>query len=128
VRKTMDKTSASQFAEVMSDAATTLRSQQEVIHELQSKLAARETRDRAEKLAHNMHNKGIDLDTSVEVLADRLEKLAETTPEKPDAIEQGVDLVGPDMGMKVASLTSDSLEGIAQGTTDFERFILGTVG
>jgi uncharacterized protein Yka (UPF0111/DUF47 family) len=123
----MDKISSQQLADVMSDAASTLRSQQETIHDLQSKLASRSMRDRVEKLAHSMHEKGIELDSSVEVLADRLEKMAEATPGKLDAIEHGVDMVGPDMGMKVAQLTSDVSEPGAQAS-DFERFIVGTVG
>ena len=122
----MDKVSSQQIAEVMADAASTLRSQQETIHELQDKLASRSMRDRVEKLAHNMHEKGLELDSSVEVLADRLEKMAEAAPEKLDAIEHGVDLVGPDMGAKLASLTSDEKPGA--GASEFERFIVGTVG
>lgn len=123
----MDKVSNLQFAEVMSDAASVLRTQQDQINDLQSKLASRDLRDRVEKIAHSMHEKGIELDSSTEVIADRLEKVAEQTPEKLDAIEHGVDLVGPDMGMKVAQLTSDNQQPGA-GASDFERFIVGTVG
>lgn len=123
----MDKVSSQQIAEVLADSAATLRSQQEVINDLREKLASRSMRDRVEKLAHSMHEKGLELDSSVEVLADRLEKMAEATPGKLDAIEHGVDLVGPDMGMKVAQLTSDGTpqDGIA---SDFERFIIGHAG
>jgi hypothetical protein len=122
----MDKTSSQQIAEVLADAASTLRSQQEVIHSLSEKLASRSMRDRVEKLAHNMHEKGLELDSSVEILADRLEKMAEATPGKLDAIEHGVDLVGPDMGMKVAQLTSDSPS--QEAVSEFERFIIGHAG
>lgn len=123
----MDKTSSQQIEEVLRDAATTLRSQQGVINDLNEKLASRSMRDRVEKLAHSMHEKGLELDSSIEVLADRLEKMAEATPNKLDAIEHGVDLVGPDMGMKVAQLTSD---GASQdgGPSEFERFIIGHAG
>jgi uncharacterized protein Yka (UPF0111/DUF47 family) len=123
----MDKNSSQQVANVLADAATTLRSQQETIHELQSKLASRSMRDRVEKLASAMHNKGIELDSSVEVLADRLEKMAEATPGKLDAIEHGVDMVGPDMGMKVAQLTSDGAPE-AGAISDLERYIIGHAG
>ena len=122
----MDKLSNAQLAEVIADGAATLRTQQAYIGELEEKLASKERRDRVEKLAAAMHTKGLDLDVPVADLADKLEKTAAAG--KLDAFEHAVDLVGPDMGMKVASLTSDSSEGIAQGTTDFERFILGTVG
>ena len=123
----MDKVSSQQIAEVLADSAATLRSQQEVINDLREKLASRSMRDRTEKLAHSMHEKNLETDVSVEVLADRLEKLAGAAPGKLDTLEHAVDLVGPDMGMKVAQLTSDGMpqDGLA---SDFERFIIGHAG
>lgn len=120
------KISHAQMAEVMSDAATALRKQAARITELEGELSARDQRDRVEKLASEMHRKGIELDVKVDELADRLEKAAAAG--KLDAIEVGVDLVGPDMGSKLASLTNNDTPGGTSGASDFERFIVGTAG
>lgn len=119
----MNKISNAQMAEVLSDAATTLRSQQAYIGELESKLASKEQRERVEKLAGAMHEKGIDLDVSVGDLADRLEKAAEQN--KLDVLEAAVDLVGPDMGSKLASLNNDDGPGASSAASDLERYVLG---
>jgi hypothetical protein len=120
------KISSAQMAEVFRDASTTLRAQQAHINELETKLASRDQRDRVTKLASEMHRKGLELDTDVGTLADRLEKAAEAG--KLDAIEVGVDLVGPDMGQKLASLTNDDGPGASSAASDFERYIVGTAG
>jgi len=120
----MDKVSNAQIAGVLSDAATQLRGQQAYIHELEEKLASTEKKDRAEKIASEMHRKGIELDVSVEDLADRLQK---TAAEKLDTIEKAVDLVGPDMGSKIGSVSNHE-RGDSSGSNDLERFILGDAG
>ena len=122
----MDKISNAQIAEVMTDAAATLRTQQATITDLQDKLASKERRDRVEKLAAEMHRKGLELDTKVDDLADRLEKAASAG--KLDAVEHAVDLVGPDMGQKLAQLTSDEAAPSAAASSDLERFIVGQAG
>jgi len=119
----MDKVSNAQIAEVLSDAASTLRSQQVYIHELEEKIASGKQKERAEKIASEMHRKGIELDVSVEDLADRLQK---TAAEKLDTIEKAVDLVGPDMGSKIGSVSNE--RGDSSGSNDLERFILGDAG
>ncbi len=119
------KVSNAQMAEVFRDAATALRKQASRITELESELSARDTRDRAEKVASEMHRKGLELDVSMSDLADRLEKAA--AEGKLDAIEVGVDLVGPDMSSKLASLTNDET-GSSSVASDFERYIVGTAG
>jgi hypothetical protein len=82
-------------------------------------------RDEAEKVAHAMQEKGISTDVPYEALVDQLEKAASTG--QLEKIAEAVDLVGPNMGQKIASLSND--EGRAQGgPTDFERFLLGGVG
>lgn len=121
----MNKLSDAQRAEVLHDAAATLRSQQAYISELESKLAAVQTRDRVEKLAEQMHSKGLDLDTPVEVLADRLEKAA--SDNKLEAIEQAVEMIGPDMGTKIAQLTNEE-QRVSIGSSDLERYLTGAVG
>ena len=119
------KISNAQAAEVMHDAAATLRAQQSHINDLETKLASMAQRDRVEKLAGEMHRKGLELDTSASDLADRLEKAADVN--KLDAIEAAVDLVGPDMGRKLAQLTNDE-PGASSAASDLERFIVGTAG
>ncbi|HEU4635660.1 MAG TPA: hypothetical protein VFS41_05735 [Edaphobacter sp.] len=123
----MNKLSNAQIAEVLTDASATLRHQQVQIQDLQEKLAARERRDRAEKLASEMHRKGLELDVAQEALVDRLEKTAEAG--KLDAVEHAVDLVGPDMGAKLAQIiTNDTTPGSSSGGSDLERFLVGSVG
>lgn len=118
------KISSAQMAEVFRDASTALRAQAAHIHELETKLASRDQRDRVTKLASEMHRKGLELDVDAGELADRLEKAAEAG--KLDAIEVGVDLVGPDMGQKLASLTNDDGPGASSAASDLERYIVGT--
>ena len=120
------KLSHAQVAEVMRDAASTLRTQQAYIGELETKLAERNQRDRVEKLAGEMHRKGLELDVPVNALADRLEKAAEAG--KLEVAELAVDLVGPDMGQKLASLTNDDGPGASSAASDLERFIVGSAG
>lgn len=127
----MNKISNEKVAECLRDAATLLRSQRATITELQTKLASRDTRDRVTKIAHEMHRKGLELDTSVEALADRLEKTA--AEGKLDAVEQAVDLVGPDMGTKIGFASHNPTSGNSNGdgstsSSDLERFIIGATG
>jgi hypothetical protein len=121
----MDKLSNAQAAEVLSDAAAYIRAQGAQINDLTEKLAARERRDRVEKLAGTMHAKGLELDISADALADRLEKTAAAG--KLDAYEHAVDLVGPDMGTKLAQLTNDAPGDSSSGSA-FESYIVGTAG
>lgn len=123
----MNKLSNAQIAEVLADASATLRAQQAHIGELTDKLASKERRERVEKLASEMHRKGLELDTQVEALADRLEKAAFAG--KLDAVEHAVDLVGPDMGTKLAQLTNDEPGPSSSfASSDLERYIVGGVG
>jgi hypothetical protein len=119
----MDKISNAQIAEVLTDAASTLRTQQAHIHSLEEKLASLAQRDRAEKIASEMHRKGLELDVAVDELASRLEKAGE---EKLATIEQAVDMVGPDMGSKIAHINHDG--GSTSDSSNLERFILGDAG
>lgn len=121
----MNKLSNQQRAEVLTDAAAALRSQHAEIQDLRMKLAASEQRDRVEKLAEKMHSKGLELDTPVEVLVDRLEKAA--SDNKLDTIEQAVEMVGPDMGTKIAQLTNEE-NRVSLGGSDLERYLTGAVG
>lgn len=120
----MDKISNVQIASVLTDAALLLRSQAAHIHELEEKIAESGKKERVEKIASEMHRKGLELDVSAEELSDRLMKTAET---KLDTIEKAVDLVGPDMASKIGSVGNHE-RGDSSGSNDFERFILGNAG
>jgi len=120
----MEKISDAQIVEVLQDAAGTLRNQQAYINELEEKLASGEKRDQAEKVAAEMHRKGLELDVSIDELADRLEKVGEA---KLATIEQAVDMVGPDMGSKIGHVNND-VSGASSDSNDLERYILGNAG
>lgn len=121
----MNKISNAQRAEVMADAAATLRAQAEKIAQLESEKSARHTHDRAVKVAAEMHRKGVNLDTPTDILVDRLEKAAEQN--KLDTIEEAIGMVAPDMGTKIAQLTGDE-QRVSLGTSDLERFLIGATG
>jgi|SRR5580700_9680842 hypothetical protein len=123
----MDKLSNAQGAEVLTDAAALIRAQDATISELTEKLAAKERRERVEKLAAAMHTKGVNLDVPVETLIDRLEKTAAAG--KLETVEQAVDFIGPDMGEKLAQLNNHDERGASSGSSAFEQFIIaGGVG
>lgn len=123
----MDKLSNQQAAEVLTDAAALIRAQGATISDLQEKLAARERRDRVEKLAATMHAKGVNLDVPMETLIDRLEKTAAIG--KLETVEQAVDFIGPDMGEKLAQINNHDERGASSGSSALEQFIIaGGVG
>jgi len=90
-----------------------------------AKVAMMERRQAAEKVASAMHDKGIEADIPLDTLIDRMEKAAERG--ELGEIERAVDMVGPDMGTKIASLANDD-HRISGGGSDLERFIVGGVG
>ena len=120
----MDKESAAQYAQVISDMATALRAVTSERDDMQQKLASVERRLTAEKIASAMHDKGIHSDIEPEMLADQLEKEAEkgNLPE----IQRAVDMVAPNMGVKLAHVSDDPRVGV--GTSKLEQFIFGEVG
>jgi len=89
------------------------------------KCAKLERREAAEKVATVMQQKGIDTDTPFETLVDRMEKAAEQG--KLEQIQAAVDMVGPDMGTKMAQIAGGE-DRISAGSSDLERFIAGAVG
>lgn len=121
----MNKISNAQIAEVLADAAAVLRTQSEKIAELEAEREARGVHDRVTKIASEMHRKGINLDTSIPMLIESLEKAAEQ--QKLEAIEQAVEMVGPDMGSKLAHINNDE-QRVSLGSSDLERFIIGAAG
>ena len=117
-------------AQLVKDASATIRKQASAITVLEEKLANAEAREaallqrmEAEKLAAEMHDKGIRTEVPFDALVDRLEK--EAAAGKLEAIKEAVSMTGPDM-MKGAFINDQDSAG--GGTTDFERYINGEVG
>jgi len=121
----MKKISSEQISQVLSEAPGVIRALVSENETLRAKVAHMERRDQAEKLAEAMHTKGLELDVTHEDLVDRLEKAAEQG--KIETIREAVDMIGPDMGAKMAQLSNNDGQHAAVGT-DFERFLVGGVG
>jgi hypothetical protein len=117
-------------AQLLADGSATLR---KVASERDEKTAENEQlkeanvqlvrRMDAEKVAAEMHTKGIRLDVPFDALAEHLEKEAEAG--KIETIKQALAMTGPDM-MKGASISEDGPAG--DGSSEFERFVNGEVG
>lgn len=122
----MDKLSNDKISQVLFDTQQVLKSVVSERDQAISKLAKIERRIEAEKLAYQMHSKGLDLDTELPALADHLEKEADQG--RLAVIKQAVDMVGPNMGFKTAHLNSDEAVAGEGGGTDFERYLVGDVG
>jgi hypothetical protein len=120
----MEKLSSAQIAQVLQDAAYGLRVMAAERDAALQKLASMSRRADAEKLAAQMHDKGIELDKDFTVLADDLEKAAEEG--RLSVIQQAVDYVGPNMSLKTGSISDESR--FSGGNSDLERFIVGDVG
>lgn len=120
-----EKLSSAQVQEVLGSVPGVIRGLVEERNFWRKEAQVRMRQDEAEKVATAMHDKGISTDVSYDDLVNQLEKAAETG--KLEKIAEAVDLVGPNMGQKIASLTDDT--GRSQGgSTEFERFIMGGVG
>jgi hypothetical protein len=118
------KISHAQVAEVLADVPATLRKVAEENKSLKEKVAAYELRERTTKIASEMHRKNIHTDVSHDELVAHLEKQA--SEGKLDVIEKAIEYAAPDMGTKLAQLTSD--ERGTSSSSDLERFIVGGVG
>ena len=115
----MDKQSMAKIAEVLREASRQLREKTAENEQLRAKLAARDRRDAATKVAQAMHAKGL-TDEPMERVIDTLEKKA--AEGSLGEIERAVDMVGENMWNKIASPSSD--ESRVQGMSDFESLIL----
>lgn len=120
----MEKLSAQEVSQLLNESAQALRKVASERDEYKARFESAERRQSAEKLASQMHDKGLELDTSAADLADRLEKAAENG--KFDVYAQAVELVGPNMGAKLGQLASD--DSRQMGGSDLETFLLGRVG
>lgn len=118
----MDKVSAEKFAQVLRDAEATLRAVCLDRDKLAAKCAAFERREEAQKVASEMHNKGLELDVTFEDLVGRLEKEAEAG--NLPAISTAVNLIGPNMSIGTPSNHDETAGGISA----FESFLVGSVG
>jgi hypothetical protein len=120
----MDKLSNEQLSELYTDAAQTIRKLASRTKDLEEKLAAKEIRERAEKVASAMHGKSIRLETPREDLIGELEK--EASAGRLETLEKAVDMVGPDMG-KFASVDNrhdNNDQGNVSSGSALEQFIL----
>jgi hypothetical protein len=122
----MEKLSAEQVKQVFEQIPGTLRKLAAERDFWKQEATSRIRHDEAEKVARAMHDKGINTEVNFETLVGQLEKAAsDGTLSK---IAEAVDLVGPDMGEKIARLIDDEPR-LSQGSgSDFERFIVGSVG
>lgn len=117
----MNKLSAEQKMEVLREAPAALRKLAAERDFYRDAYVAQQSRQRIEKLAQAMVEKGL-RDGSVQQVADALEKEAAVSQNFDLSVtEKAVELVGPDMG-KQAHL-SDELSGSA-GSSDLERFVV----
>ena len=120
----MDKESAAQFSTVLADVPVALRSLAAQRDHYMAKCAAMERRQEAEKLAKVAHDKGVYLDSEHEELADHFEK--EAAAGKLPEIRRALNMVAPNMGMKLAHVSDETTIGV--GTSDLERYIHGDIG
>ena len=120
----MDKKSAADFSQVISDSAVALRSVAEERDFYMQKCASLERRRDAEKMATAAHEKGAYIEYEPEELADHFEK--EAAAGKLPEIGRALDMIAPNMGMKLASVSDERVVG--SGTTDFERYLHGEIG
>lgn len=118
------KISNAQVSEVLADVPGVIRKLASENKDLKEKVASFELRERTSKLASQMHSKNIHTDVSHDDLVTHLEKQA--SEGKLDVIEQALEYAAPDMGNKLAQLSTDE-RGTAS-SSDFERFLVGGVG
>lgn len=123
----MKKLSHEQVHQVLSEAPGVIRALVNENAGLRDKVASMERRDRAEKLAEAMHSKGLNLEVPIDELTQSLEKQADQG--KLDVLEKAVELRPEDMGVKIGHAGFNPTTDGQQATgTDFERYIVGSVG
>ncbi len=117
-------------AQLLADGSTALRKVASERDEANQKVASLEEQNaalirrmEAEKVAADMHSKGIRTEVPFDSLAEHLEKEAEVG--NLETIKEALSMTGPDM-MREAFVREDSPAG--GGSSDFEQFINGEVG
>lgn len=118
------------IAQVLTESASLMRklaAERDAALEKQAELQRTndelQTHLRAEKIAADMHSKGLNLETPFPELVDELKTAAEQG--RLGNIEAAVGLVGTDMGLKTASIHETTN---AYGSSRFESFLLGHTG
>ena len=91
---------------------------------VETKLASVRQRLECEKIAAQMHEKGINTDQDFVSLVDSLEK--EASEGRLPIIEEAVKMQAPNMGTKLAYINNDETSGM--GMTQLEQFLVGSVG
>lgn len=120
----MDKVSAEQLGQVLKAVPDTIRKLASERDFWKKEAQQLLRRDEAEKLAHAMHEKGIEMDTPFEELVGRMEKAAEQG--KLAEIERAVDWF-PNMSNKLAQLAEGKVS--AGSSTDvLTQYLVGEVG
>ncbi len=124
------KLDMNKVAHLLEDSANTIRKvaqERDTYKEKAASLAEQNAslvrRMEAEKVAAEMHTKGIRTEVPFDTLAEHLEKEAEAG--KLEQIKLALDMTGPDM-MKGAFVREDGEAG--ESGSEFERFITGSVG
>ena len=116
----MDKLSAAKKREVLAEVPEVLRKVAAERDFYRDAYLEGASRQRVEKIASSMIEKGIKSGSVVEV-ADDLQKQAAAGSLNLDVTEKAVELVGPDMGKRAS--VSDELSSSA-GSTDLERYLM----
>lgn len=120
----MEKLNSTKVAQVLADARQVLLSVTQERDKLAAENSQMHRRMESEKLASQMHEKGVRLELGHDELVGELEKAAEDG--RLPVIQEAVDMVAPNMGFQQGSLTSDEMTG--GGEDALTSFILGNVG
>jgi hypothetical protein len=125
------KNQFAKIAQVMADGSRALRavgSERDKLaaenRELKTKLSSIHMRLQCEKVAAEMHEKGLNTDMEFPELVDSLEKDAQAG--KLPVIQEAVKMAAPDMGHRIAYINNDETSG--SGMSDLEKFLVGSVG
>lgn len=119
----MNKLSMEQVQELVAEAPGVIRKLASERDFYRDRYEAMVRREDAEKTAAAMIHKGL-TEEDFGTLTARLEKAAEQG--KLEQIQVAVDMVGPDMGTKLAQLTNDDQRSTVGNA--FEQFIVSGIG
>ncbi len=120
----MEKVSQEDVLKLAAEAPAIIRKLASERDEAVTKLAAMEQRKAVEKLASQMHEKGINSHVPLDDLATQLEGWA--AQGKLAEVQRAVEFVGPDMGQKIATVTHDDVgDGNGADGGELVRFLLG---
>jgi len=128
----MAKLDMNKIAQLAADSAATLKkiaherdTYREKVASLQEQNTALLRRMEAEKVAAEMHSKGVRTEVPFDTLSEYLEK--EAAAGRLEQIKLALDMTGPDM-MKGAFISEDDGSAGGDASSEFARFINGSVG